>query len=197
VGQRAIFNKGMILDAAFALVRETGWTAVTARNIARKINSSTMPIYTSVRSMEDIEKELKARVFGLFQEYQKRPYTDNPMLNMAVGYVMFAKHEPNLFRFLYVERPDSVNFFDVLRQAEYLTQSFSSVPGVREQLAELPQGPQSPLVLNSWIYTHGLASMVSSGVLNLTDERIKSLLLEAGGAFYFYDRQRSQEENRE
>jgi hypothetical protein len=42
-------------------------------------------------------------------------------------------------------------------------------------------------VLKSWIFTHGLASMISSGMLDLEEEKMKSLLLEAGGAFYLWE----------
>jgi len=188
--QRQTFSREMIFDTAFNLVREKGWRAVTARNIAKALGASTMPIYTSVRSMEEIAQELQARSFTLMQEFQKRTYTDNAMLNMAIGYVTFAKHEPNLFKFMYQEKPSPVAFQDVQRQAEFMDQSFSSVPGVSEGMKDLPGGPESPIVLNSWIYTHGLATMVSNGVLNISDENISRLLSEAGGAFYLWDQAR-------
>src|SRR5512135_3695728 len=99
--QRTTFTKEKVLETAFSLVREKGWRAVTARNIAKALGASTMPIYTSVHSMEEIAQELGARSFLLIQDYQKRSYTDNAMLNIAIGYVVFAKHEPNLFKFMF------------------------------------------------------------------------------------------------
>jgi hypothetical protein len=52
---------------------------------------------------------------------------------------------------------------------------------------------QDPRILKSWIFAHGLASLISSGVLDLSDERIKSLLLEAGGAIFMYEKPRHEE----
>ncbi len=192
MAQRQTFTREKILDAAFTLVREKGWRSGTARSIAKALGASTMPIYSSVRSMEEVAQELGSRSYLLMQDYQKRSYTDNPMLNLAVGYVMFARHEPNLFRFMYQEKPFPVAVQDVQRQAEFMNRSFSSVPGVREGLDDIPGGPASPLVLNSWIYTHGLASMVSNGVLNITDEQIAQLLNDAGGAFYLWSQSRAE-----
>ncbi len=60
--QRTFFTKEMIVDAAFQLTREKGWGAVTARNVARRLGSSTMPLYSSMKSMEDIEAEVRRRL---------------------------------------------------------------------------------------------------------------------------------------
>ena len=46
---------------------------------------------------------------------------------------------------------------------------------------------QDPRILKSWLFTHGLASMISSGVLDLPDEEIRDLLMEAGGAFFMFE----------
>ena len=195
--QRQTFTKEMILDAAFTLVREKGWQAVTARNIAQALGASTMPIYSSVRSMEEVAQELGMRTFDLMQDYQKRSWTENPTLNLAVGYVMFAKREPALFKFMYQERPNPIAFQDFARQAEFLTRSFSTVPGVTERMKELSQVPMEAMILNSWVYTHGLATLVSNKVLDVTDQQIAQLLQEAGGAFYVWGQSRARENKQE
>ncbi len=52
---------------------------------------------------------------------------------------------------------------------------------------QVPVALSDPRILKSWIFTHGLASLVSSGVLDLPDERIRSLLLESGAAFFGWE----------
>jgi hypothetical protein len=52
---------------------------------------------------------------------------------------------------------------------------------------QVPVAMSDPRILKSWIFTHGLASLVSSGVLELPDEKIKSLLLESGAAFFGWE----------
>jgi AcrR family transcriptional regulator len=183
--QKAFFTREAIVEAAFTLTREKGWAGVTARNIARKLGSSTMPIYSSMKSMDEIEVEVKERAEALMLEYQKREYTENSALNMAVGYVTFARDERNLFRFLFVDKPTepvrrgdgsggSVLKFDQLlagaRPARLIDQALTAM--------------EDPRILKSWIFTHGLASLVSGGVLDLPDERIRSLLMESGEAFF-------------
>ena len=47
-----------------------------------------------------------------------------------------------------------------------------------------------PRILKSWVFPHGLASLVSGGVLDLPDERIQGLLLESGAAFFSWEERR-------
>jgi AcrR family transcriptional regulator len=182
--QKTFFTKEAIVEAAFTITRELGWGGVTARNIAKKLGSSTMPIYSSMKSMEEIEAEARARAEHLLLEFQHRHYTDEVMLNMAIGYVTFARDERNLFRFLYVDKPLKADAessgLDVNGSYDELMAGKRAV-SLKEQL---PVAMRDPRVLKSWIFTHGLASLVSSGVLELPDERIKSLLTESGAAFF-------------
>jgi AcrR family transcriptional regulator len=176
--QRTTFTKEMIVDAAFALAREHGWAAVTARTIARQLGSSTMPLYSSLKSMEEIEKEVRARAEKLMQDYQRRPYTADPLASSAVGYVAFARDERNLFRFLFVDRPLA------MKSPEGTAADVEAVRGVVDLVDQAATALRDPRVLKSWAFTHGLASLISSSVIDLPDDRIVSLLMEAGAAFY-------------
>jgi AcrR family transcriptional regulator len=191
--QKISFTKEMIVEVAFSLTRELGWSAVTARSIAKKLGSSTMPIYSSMRSMEEIEQEVRKKGEKLMFDYQKRSFTDNPMLNMAIGYVTFARDEQKLFRFLFVDRPVAVSRQDVEPEPGEPEPGYAPLNGVVTLADQAPTAMKNPLVLKNWIFTHGLASMISAGVLDLADERIRSLLEEAGGAFYKERKERRNE----
>jgi len=183
--QKASFTKEMIIKAAFDLTRELGWETATARNIARKLGSSTMPIYSTVKSIEEIEKEVTEKAIEIMVEYQKRPYTADPMVNIGVGYIVFARDEHNLFRFLFIlERPAVDGGLGADARKDFFMRSFGAVPGVGESMRGIPMDSMDSLILKSWIFMHGLAVMVNSGLLDLTDEKITNLVLEAGGAFY-------------
>ena len=175
--QKAFFTKEAIVEAAFTVTREQGWTGVTARNIAKKLGSSTMPIYSSMKSMEEIEAEVRARAERLLLDFQKRDYGGDLPMNMAMGYVTFARDERHLFHFLFDDRPAPRPATP--GAAVPLDQMVTSGPV--HLVDQVPTAMQDPRILKSWIFTHGLASMVSAGVLDLPDERIKNLLLESGG----------------
>jgi AcrR family transcriptional regulator len=174
VAQRTVFKKETIIDAAFTLTRGSGWGSVTARNIARKLDSSTMPLYSRLRSMEEIEKEVRARAGLLMQEYQRRGYTEDAMTNAAVGYVAFARHEKNLFRFLYVDRPVTARGRG-RRRKRGDAYARKGIVDLEEQAAV---ARKDPLVLKNWAFIHGLASLISAGVIDLPEKRIIGLIRE-------------------
>ena len=185
--QKAFFTREAIVGAAFALTREKGWQAVTARNVAKKMGSSTMPIYSSLSSMEEIEAEVRARAEALLLEYQGRDFGGGGSLDMAIGYVTFARDERRLFRFLYIDRPLQGARGSRPRQGKRpLTSAEQFMTGTAPvALADqVPTALEDPRILKSWIFTHGLASLVSGGVLELPDQRIRELLMEAGAAFF-------------
>jgi AcrR family transcriptional regulator len=183
--QRTFFTKEAIVEAAFTLTREKGWPAVTARSIAKKLGSSTMPIYSSMKSMEEIEAEVRARAEALMLEFQSRDYGGESSLNMAIGYVTFARDERNLFRFLYIDRPMRETSASAGTSRRVITAEQFKRGAAPVALADqVPTAMQDPRILKSWIFTHGLASLVSGGVLDLPDERIRSLLMESGMAFF-------------
>lgn len=185
--QKIFFTREAIIQAAFELTREKGWGAVSTRNIAKRLGSSTMPIYSSMKSMEEIEREVRALAETVLLDYQRRRFTEDVAQNKAVGYVAFARDERNLFRFLYVDRPVTGEGGEdrPMPTLEELTTS-DAVPSLEDQTRVAMQDRR---ILKSWIFTHGLASMIGSGVLDLPDGEILSLLQEAGGAFFGFEDQ--------
>jgi len=184
VTQKTFFTREAIVEAAFTVTREQGWPAVTARSIAKKVGSSTMPIYSSMKSMEEIETEVRGRAEALLLDFQRRDFGgESSSLNMAIGYVTFARDESNLFRFLYIDRPLGEREG---RSGHALTTAEQFMSGTRPvALADqVPTAMEDPRILKSWIFTHGLASLLSGGVLRLADARISELLREAGAAFF-------------
>ena len=180
--QKAVFTREMIVEAAFQLTREVGWQEVRARTIAQKLGSSTMPLYSSLKSMEEIEREVRAKAEACMQEYQRRTYTGETLLNAAVGYIVFARDERNLFRFLYVDRPVPPR----AAAPGEPTADVLEVGGVVDLAEQSAVAMKDPLVLKSWAFTHGLASLISSGVLALPDQIIIQLLSEVGAAIYTF-----------
>lgn len=160
---------------------------VTTRAIANKIGCSTMPIYSHVNSVDELEKALLQKARELLKEFQQHRYTEHVLLNLAFGYVVFARNEKNLFRFLYMEKPDQVDLEDVAGMKDNFYREFSENSEEVKAFWELKSSGQEALVQYTWIFTHGLAMLVNSGALgSYSDEKILKLLMNAGEAFYLW-----------
>jgi AcrR family transcriptional regulator len=192
--QPRVYSRDHIIDAAFELIREQGWSAVSTRAIAKKVGSSTMPIYSHMRSVEDLEKELRQRAHNLLKDFQQRQYTEYALLNLAFGYVVFARDEKNLFRFLYLEKPRKHDLEKSTMKDLFLA-DFGAESKAGKDLAELQDSGHETLISYTWIFTHGLATLVNSGALDTSsDETILRYLMHAGAAFYLRGNRKGGEE---
>ena len=187
--QPSVYTRENIIDAAIALIREQGWAQVTTRRIARRMGSSTMPIYSHVKSVDELEHEIRARVRSMLKEFQLRSYTDQPLLNLAFGYVAFARDEKQLFRFLYLDSPDVLESGNLSGMKESFLEQFGKDSPVGAALSAMEEAGQEAMIQNTWIFTHGLAMLVNSGSLgSCPDNTILGYLQGAGEAFYLLGR---------
>lgn len=181
------FTKERILDTAFSILQKKGWNHVSARTIARELNASTMPIYSSVESMEELEKELWTRAFESLHKFQLEKYTDNPFLNSAIGYIFFARDLPNLFKLLFFERPEKISASELHKLRKRLPKELRDLS--IDFFRKISPQKLDRVTLHSWIFTHGLAVLLYSGALTkLTNENIITMLEDAGGAFFAWEK---------
>ena len=55
---RPKYTKEEIVDAAFELTREKGIDSVVAREVGKRLNTSSSPIFTVWNSMEELKEEV-------------------------------------------------------------------------------------------------------------------------------------------
>lgn len=97
------FTREDIVEAAFQVVRNQGRKKLSARTIANELNSSTMPIYSTINSMKELEQEIGQKFTELLLQYCLTPWTGNFLVDMSFGYVRFAKDEKELFRIMFLD----------------------------------------------------------------------------------------------
>ena len=166
----------MVIDTAFEIVRSDGWPALSARNIANKLNSSVGPIYSYVKSMGALEEKLVGRAYRLLYQYMTEPRTDDRALDRGVGYVLFARDEKNLFKCFIDEK------FATLRRpnSEQLWQSLGGEVAGYPRYQHLANGQFEKLHRKMVTYTYGLAVLINTGFLdvNMSEKEIIRLLRE-------------------
>ena len=105
---RIKFTKEELIEAALTVVRKSGIEALTARELSAHLHVSPRPIFTHYDSMDDLKHDVCERAK---QEY--RTYIENglkapvPFLGVGKQYIRFAKEEPELYRLLFLTKPDS------------------------------------------------------------------------------------------
>lgn len=213
---RVSIEKAAIVEATLALIREAGWEGVSARSIAARLGASTMPIYSAIGSMDDLKALAVDSAEDLLFAEQRRARTGNESLDLAVGYVAFAREEPRLFHFVIQGRglgpasfrPPEGGGRDGLGKKPGQPRSLpageameasrlrvgSEVEGVKGVLSGLStERDKEDFLLRSWVFTHGLAELLAAGAFTMDDTEIIRHLLGAGGAFFAIARKGQEE----
>ncbi len=173
------FTKEEILNCAYNILIEKNLKEVTARNIAKNLNSSTISIYSAFDSMGELKNELTKKAENKLFEYTKIEYTELSILNIGMGICLFAKEEKALFRTIFLREglPDKF-VHDLLKN--FKTLIFSSFQN-RKEYSSLNQNTIEWIMKKGWIYTQGFATQICTGFYsNPTFKEIKTDLLEMG-----------------
>lgn len=101
-------SKNEIVDAAIAVLRDDGFSAINARSVARKLGCSTQPIYFSFRNMDELKAALTERAIQMHTQRVRDSLrihegSDSRYSSYGMGFVKFAAEEKQLFRWLYLE----------------------------------------------------------------------------------------------
>jgi AcrR family transcriptional regulator len=190
---RIAIEREQIIAAAIDLIRTGGWDAVSARAIAQGLGSSTMPIYSAIGSMDDLKQAAFVTAALMLSAAQRKPRTGNEALDLAVGYVAFAREEPGLFKFVMsIQRDMGPRLLEAVESPQRLggIQDIEMVQSVLGTLSA-PKGKED-LLLRSWIFAHGLAQLVAEGTLVLDEKEIVRHLQEAGGSFYLFEKRKEE-----
>lgn len=153
------FTKDQVLQAAFDLAEKQGMRVLSARNVAKQLQSSTAPVYSCFSSIDALKREVLKKAETLLTEYIKTSYTDRVFLNMGVGIALFARDHRELYRTLFLEKNEFKDLVNGILS--------SMKDWIREdhRFTEMPVEDRNTMVDKMWIFTHGLATLICVGLV--------------------------------
>ena len=163
-------SKDEILDAAVEVLRDSGFSAVNARSVARKLGCSTQPIYFSFQNMDELKAALTERAIQLHTQrvrdsLRAHEGNDSRYSSYGMGFVKFAAEEKQLFRWLYLEGKQPGAY-----QSDVLMQEIIGVIidefGYEEAVAR--RFHQDMIY-----FTYGLAILANTDHLHLTETELR------------------------
>ncbi len=169
-----------ILDTAFEMTREEGFSVVTARKVAAKVGCSTQPIFRVYKNMDELMDAVYEKAAAFFQDYYSLyPRTGKtPFANLGMAYIAFAREERHLFELLFVNGGNRAK-----SMYELLNGNSGNV--VYEINLARVSGCPNPgdLFMKMWIFIHGAACMTLTGDYDLSDVETLALLEHSYEAF--------------
>lgn len=166
------YTPDRILDAALAVTRESGIEAVTARNVAARLGSSTGPVSSSFASMDALHEALMDRVIALFVARAEAagagpdhgaPPPRDPLLVAGEAWLRFAAEEPRLYAAVFLRHHPWHAKWGPVRRA--MARRMADHP----RYVGLDDRERFGLVGRASIVLHGLGLEIWAGRLPATD----------------------------
>ena len=170
-------TKEMIIDAAFAIARETGAENINARTVSERLNCSTQPVMYHFATIEQLKRAVYEKADICHSEYlmNTKRRQKGAMLGIGMNYIRFAIEEPHLFRFLF--QSDFFNGSTLLEliDAEELTPVLSAM----QKALGVDIKQTKKIFLTVFLFAHGYASIIANNALKYDEKLIKSHLEQA------------------
>lgn len=153
------YTKEEIVNAAYELTREKGIDAVVAREVGKRLNTSSSPIFTVWNSMDELKEEVRKLAKQKYQAYMADIFDYSPSFKeFGMRWVGFAAEEPNLYRLLFLSQGNEHSPYIRFKQ------EFESIinPLVEEIMKTfgLSQVDAEELLNRMLIFANGIAAFV-------------------------------------
>jgi AcrR family transcriptional regulator len=174
MSKNVTITKEMILASAFDIVREKGLEGISNRELAKKLNCSIRPIYYQFQNVEELYNELYVEIEKYFYKFLMDNMNDDMPKYKQVGinYIKFAKEEKEFFKILFMSEVDlGLNDF-IAKDME----DFKELSKLIKISTNLNDEDIESFHMKMWIFSHGLATLVASSTINISDKQLKQLL---------------------
>ena len=183
MARKVTISRDMILEAALKILIRDGYAAVNIKTIASEIGCSTQPVVWHFENMDGLRQALSEYA----GEYAaKKTFLDSRNMVesfefMGRAYVKMALKEPNLFKYLYLGESPMGRPYD-LKGIARDKKNKEMISRIAEQTG-LNEEQVIRFVRNTLIYSHGVATMVATGVFKGTEKEMMAMINNAADAF--------------
>lgn len=169
------FQKEEIIEAAANVAREKGINAVTAREVGAALGVSSRPLFTYFDTVDELKKAVWLYAKNLYEECVKDGLkAEIPFLGVGQNYIRFAKEEPELYKYLFLNPPADVkgSAMDALKLSQDL---------VRESLMRIynmDADTADRYFRDLWLVAYSITTLIVTDGCPYTDREINNLFTE-------------------
>jgi len=172
---KARYTRDEIIEKAFQMAREKGIESVVARELGKELGTSSSPIFTAFKNMEELQQEVRKRALQEFESYVKDALNYTPAFKyVGMKMVEFAMKEPKLFQLVYMREHDGSQSFSML--VEELGDTVEVCVRIMQKDYELSCEQAEKLFRQVWLNTFGICVLVAGKVCRMTQEEISEML---------------------
>ncbi|MBO4580104.1 MAG: TetR/AcrR family transcriptional regulator [Clostridiales bacterium] len=183
MARKVTITKELILDTALAMLIRDGYSSVNVKTLAKEIGCSTQPIVWHFENMEGLRMALSeyARDYAAKKAVTDMKDKIEGFEYLGRSYVRMAIKEPNLFRFLYLGESPMGKPYDLKaiardKKNKPMISAISFQTGLNEEQV-------IRFIRNTVIYSHGIATMVATGVFKGSEKEMMAMINDAADSF--------------
>lgn len=172
---KAKYTRAEIIEIAFQMAREKGIESVVARELGKKLGTSSSPIFTAFKNMEELQMAVRDRAMQEFESYVKDALNYNPAFkHVGLKMIQFAMKEPKLFQLLYMkEHAETQRFEDLVNE---LGDTVEVCLDVMQKDYALSREEAKTLFHQVWMHTFSICVLAAGKVCHFTPEEISEML---------------------
>ena len=177
----ATIKKEDIFNAALNMTRKSGFDSLSARSLATKMKMSTQPIFTYFGSMEEVKKQVYDYAMNMYKTYIYGGNKEiNPILNVAMQYIQFARDEHEFYKLLFLSKPKE--YYGGANEALKLSQALLREPISKEY--NIDTKVMDRYFKDLWLVINSIAALTANEENDYPDEEIKRTVTEVGIALF-------------
>lgn len=165
-------NKEDIVNIAYDIVKEEGMDGINARRIATSLGCSVQPIFHNFTDMEELKLSIYNKIYQTYHNSMIEAKTkEQSYKEMGLTYIRFARDYPEFFKILFMQETN-------LNAEKFILNDHARNDVIEAgiKLTGLSFEEQKDFHIKVWIFTHGIACLVATKTVDLTDSEISKLL---------------------
>lgn len=175
---KAKYTREDIVQKAFEMAREKGIEAVVARELGKALGTSSSPIFTAFRNMEELQTEVRSMALREFESYVQDALNYTPAFKyVGMKMIEFAMKEPKLFQLVYMREHDGSQTYAML--VNELGDTVEVCIQIMQKDYALSREQSESLFRQVWLNTFGICVLIAGKICCLTQEEISDMLSAA------------------
>ena len=164
-------TKEDIAAKAIDIIRRDGYDALNARSLASECGTSTMPLFSYYENMDEIKRAAVQIGIEKYNQYMRDAMsTQEPFKKVGRAYIKFAQDEPELFRMFFMTPTSEIaGLPDTDANAK-------PVADIASEMLNGDQGAGERMLMDMWIFVHGIATLSVTGKKKFSDEETGEIL---------------------
>jgi len=172
---KAKYTREEIIQKAFEMAREKGIDSVVARELGKELGTSSSPIFTAFKNMEELHQEVRKVALKEFESYVSDALNYTPAFKyVGLKMIEFAMKEPKLFQLVYMREHDGSQTYAML--IDELGETVNVCIQIMRHDYDLTKEEAELLFRQVWLHTFGICVLVAGKICRITPEEISEML---------------------